>query len=258
MAESFFEIQPGASIGVACPEGVAPSVKAGELLPADKPLFSVVNIDGNKVILGPLKTGENSISIGCADGSVLPVRVAIAEVKKEDLPEKAPPLTPDKIAYPLWLWLAIVFGLLAIIGSYVGWFIWKKREIKKKFVPPPPPERTPEQKLEDFLSRARKEKASERDDFPSVKRLYSEGYELLRGFLEVKVGFKAPEATTKEFVGELKTALLTSQLKVPSAFAGQVESLMFQSDQVRFASETPPAENRQGFLNALEKVRTLS
>ena len=276
MADTVLEVVPGQSVTVDCPANSVPGVKAGQSLPsAEKPLFFVVSVDGNKVVLGPLKQGENPVEVDCGGGTSLALKVHVAEMKKEDLPEKAPLLNPEVLHYPFWLVVSVVGAFLLIVGSGAGFWFWKRRKHLQSKKASPLPQRNPEEKLQDLVKRAQKENWVSTSDPALIRRLYVEGYEVLRGFLEYRIEFKVPEATTKEFVGELKTAIARYHAaplpvtkpgappprprpKIGPAFAGQVEALMFQADQVRFASEEPPPDSRQGFIKGLEKVLTLS
>ncbi|MBS1985142.1 MAG: hypothetical protein JST16_13310 [Bdellovibrionales bacterium] len=236
---------------VSCASGAAPALKVGDKFPADKAQFIVVRVEGAKVTLGPLLTGDLNSSFNCADGSTQAVTVSVIGFKKEDLPNREASLAPEKLAYPLWLWLVPVAVFLASWLSFkiYDWTYGAKKRKKAAAKRPTPPAKSPDERFDEFLNRAEKERWTEKDASEDVKRLYVEGYERLRAYIEFKFVFRVPEATTKEFLGEFKAHQPAGDLP------GTVEALMLQADQVRFAGEVPPREVRAAFVKNLRQVR---
>jgi hypothetical protein len=251
------DVKAGDTLAFTCPTGTEPAVKAGDLVPTkEDPAFFVLHVEGQNLTLGPMKPGEVT-SLGLCTGTETRT-LRVEATSQEEVPKfTAPPLPPGVFEYPLWLWivLALIIALLAAAGLY-AWRWYHKRSASRR---PALPLRTvpPDEAFEIFLRLVRDQKMAENADKAASKKLYGEGSEKLRGFLQLRLRFEAPGATSREFVSELKSALLVAQREgrsLPPHFGQIVESLLTQADQVNFAGETPPTENRVAFAKALEKV----
>lgn len=253
-----YEVQPGELAAISCPDGSAPKLADGALVndAAGAPAAVVVRTEDTKVWVGPLRSGEATLAFDCA-GTTANFKIRTMAVDPQSLPPPAPALPPFSFSW-LGYVLAAVFAIALIAGWVTMFLMWRRR----KRVPPKPPviPKTPREKFTAYLADAAK--GASVDDPAAVKRLYSEGYELVRASLESSLKFAVPEATTKEFVGELKGAVHRwngthtdpTRKRFDAALVGTVESLLLQSDQVRFAGETPAADLRQAFVKNLQKV----
>lgn len=247
------DVVPGSAARVECPAGSAPLEAVGRKLPDDKaPWAVVVRAEENALWIGPVKPGEPPVlEVPCGKDQSVAVKLRLVEVKPEDLPEHVAPLAPSNLSYPLWLLLIVA----AFFAATLGGALWIRRRHAHTFSPPKlPPTRTatPTEKLDELIRTAHKEAWT--DPGSPARRLYAESYDVLRLYLESKLGFRAQEATTKEFLGELRAALL-GKGGTTLQTAGLVESLLNQADQVRFAGENPASEMRVAFLKGVETVR---
>ncbi len=247
------DVVPGSAVRVECPAGSAPLEAVGRKLPDDKAPWAVVmRADEHAVWLGPLKQGESpALDVPCGKDASVAVKLKLVEVKAEDLPEHVPALAPTDLGYPLWLLLLVAFFFVSTLAAA----FWIRRRHGHTFSPPKiPPTRvaTPTEKFDELIRTAHKDAWT--DPKSPARRLYAESYDVLRLYLESKLGFRAQEATTKEFLGELRAALL-GKGGTTLQTAGLVESLLTQADQVRFAGENPASDARTAFLKGLETVR---
>jgi hypothetical protein len=250
------EIKPGDLIELSCPAGSTPQVAVGSTLPlevADKDRsLVVVAVNGNKATLGPLKAGEFHVALPCTNSQTSELDYKITALDPQHLPDKAPPLGPVALAYPLWLWIALGIIFMAIAMS--AFVIW--RRLRKKFAPPPSARNEPtiaaDEIFYNFLRQAESNKLTEKSDPVSTQNLFGKGNESLRAYLEYKLGFRASWATTVEFLGTLKVVLMRSgSLK---NLAQPVETLLHQADVVRFSNDNPSVETRRNFLKGLKDV----
>jgi hypothetical protein len=126
-----------------------------------------------------------------------------------------------------WEWLWWMLGALALIAILTGLALFIFRRRKQVNTPPPIPAHIrARQKLDDALKLLSQPK-------PFVTAVS----DTLRGYLEERFSFHAPERTTEEFLHELKATQLLA--------AGQKESLshFLQScDLVKFAKYEPTEE----------------
>ena len=251
------ELQPGELAEGQCPVGSQPMVSVGDAIPAGaKPkdqLFIVMKLgDDGKIFLAPLKTGQFQFTLPCSGSSTARFDFELKTIKKEELPERSPPLGLIRFEYPLWMWLALVGGVVFIALSTWGIFALVKRRLAKpkKQVAQQAPKQSPEEAFAHFLRSA--PKLSEQDEPALVHELYSKGNDLLRPYLEQKLSFKASWATTGEFVGTLKTVALG--YPALSSATALTETLLAQADLVRFSKDMPPKEHRQQFARQLKEI----
>ncbi len=245
------EVKAGELIDVVCPEGKIPALVPGDKFPPDKPLFVVVSVQKDKIQLGPLRAGDHEIDIPCSEGSSSRLSYSLKALKKEELPPKSGGLSPYELTYPLWLWILILLIVALILGSLFAFFY--NRNKRRPRILPPAPQMSPQQKLENFIQEAGKSKVYESDDPKSILIFYQQGYEALRRFLEDRFQLNTRFETTREFVGTLRAVAV--QWKLAPGTVDQVEALLVQSDDVRFAHAAPSAEIRKSYF---EKVKELA
>jgi hypothetical protein len=244
-------IKPGETGIAVCPSQISPTLQVGQTLPTT-PAGGVVIValDGTTILLGPLQAGQQELIVPCQpDGMSLTLEVAA--LKQEDLPQHAPSLPPVGLGWPLWVWIVLGFLVVSLISTfiYIGKKQIQKESAKSPVIPPP----SPEIRLQDHLRWAETAIFSETTE--SARTLYVRGYELTRAVLSARYEFQAPEATSPEFIGHFKSAMLRKGLHSQVNAAGAVvESIFSQADQVRFANENPPSESRKTFVSLLEKV----
>lgn len=244
------EVKPGEFLTVFCPEGQRAQVEVGQKIPATQPAVTVIRVDENKILLGPLRAGKFSLEVPCADSSLAKVEYELKALKKEEAPKKEPLLAPFALGYPLWLWLALALLVAALVA---GIFYFRRRARKKQVrILPPAPQMSPREKLQNFLQEVSKGKVYESDDEASILVFYQQGYESLRRFLEERLELKTRFETTREFIGTLRAA--APQWKIAKGTVDEIEGLLTQSDDVRFAHAKPAAENRKYFFDKMQDI----
>jgi hypothetical protein len=93
-----------------------------------------------------------------------------------------------------WLWLWIGLGLLVVaVAGFLLWRYWQKRRTHILLVPPVPAHVRAKRKLEEALALL-----SQPKPFCTVVS------DTIRGYLEERFEFRAPERTTEEFLHELR------------------------------------------------------
>ncbi|RMF53457.1 MAG: hypothetical protein D6746_15535 [Bacteroidetes bacterium] len=147
---------------------------------------------------------------------------------------------------PVWPWYLLGSVLLALLALFV--YVRRRPHEVPPVVPArPEPVRSP---YEEAQRRLRRLEAL----WPVVgedgKAFYVELADVLRTYLERRLGVRALEETTRELVEELREAVVRGPLapEVPDAVA----AVLTLADLVKFADARPPAEQGR---DALERVR---
>ena len=141
-----------------------------------------------------------------------------------DIKEIAPPVELPGI--PPWVYVAIALAVLALAAG--AFYFWKRRRRSKEEASPPvPPHERAYEALEQLL----------REDFLAkgkVKLFYVRLSNILRHYIEDRFGLQAPERTTEEFLGDLRTG---------DDFSPEQRSLLRlfleHCDLVKFAKHAP-------------------
>jgi len=248
------KVTPGSMVELECPESSLPLVKVGESYPleAKEKQYSIIFIKDRLVGIGPQSAGDYEIRIKCSNGTEQSQSISLVALNQNELPEKEPPVNPFGLAFPMWFWIAILLAILFIAGGV--WAVLRK--ISKKQAQPKKEtedaEATGQELLENYFRVMERGKWTSKEDPQAISELYSKGQEYLRAFLEYRLRFKASWATSHEFLGALKSAVLSFPSLHEISF--QVEGLLNQADLVRFSKDTPPAEARENFIKNLYKI----
>jgi hypothetical protein len=137
-----------------------------------------------------------------------------------------------------WEWLWVPAALAVIVGLFLLWRWWQKREVQIAFVPPVPAHIRAKQKLEEALALISQPK-------PFVIAVS----DAARAYLEERFQFRAPERTTEEFLRELGgTDLLAGEQK--ESLGGFLESC----DLVKFAKYEPGEPELRGLHHSAVKL----
>lgn len=122
-----------------------------------------------------------------------------------------------------WSWLLWSLGALLAAALIAGLVFWLRRARQTPPPPPVPPHVRARQRLEAAL-----------DLLAEPKPFVIEVSDTLRGYLEERFNFRAPERTTEEFLRELQTtALLNDAQKLSLA------DFLQRCDLVKFARYEP-------------------
>ncbi len=249
-------IKSGELIEASCPENSTPELRVGEFIPrGSEALVVVTKIKGGQIWLGPLKAGPLALDLPCTNNTKINIDTEIVGLKKEELPPEAPPLPLLNYTYsPYFLWGAIFFVLL--VGLLSAFFVrraWIKRKLrllskKDTAVKIPPPEA-----LQLFLQECARRPPRDTDDMGSIDAFYTQANERLRSFLEWRLSFSAPWATTIEFLGEIR-ARLNSVGPEGAELSRQVEQLLVSADTIRFSKIQASAESRTKHLDQMKYI----
>jgi hypothetical protein len=123
-----------------------------------------------------------------------------------------------------WAWVAWIAGLLVAAAlAYWAWRWWQKRKVQLAMVPVIPAHVRAKQKLQEALALI----GQPREFCIAVS-------DTVRGYLEERFTFHAPERTTEEFLYELReTNLLTAEQK------DSLGEFLQRCDLVKFAKYEP-------------------
>jgi len=142
----------------------------------------------------------------------------------------AAPLTFQEAPKPLieipnfWLWVIWITAILALcVGAWLVWRYWRKKAAAVAAVPPVPPHVRARRALEAALSLL---------SDPKAFSIVVSG--AMRGYLEERFEFHAPDRTTEEFLYELQgTNLLTTEQKL------SLGDFLANCDLIKFAKYEP-------------------
>jgi hypothetical protein len=132
-----------------------------------------------------------------------------------------------------WLWWVLAVVLIAV----AAWFFWRKLRMKKT----PPKSQVvipPHRKAKDQLRMA-SELMSDPYKFCSLVS------DVLRAYVEERFQLKAPERTTEEFMGELR-----SSTKLRPDHKSLLEDFLVRCDLVKFARFEPTVPELEALLDS--------
>ena len=140
---------------------------------------------------------------------------------------------PEKYPRGLRYWIGVAVIALILIALVIGFILWMKRRKQGKSIfsfsaPPLPPH---EKALTDFAAL----KASQLINQGKFKEYYSLLSEILREYLENRIGVKALELSTSETMQNLYEC----QFTLSEDLLANVKEIMTRSDLVKFAKLIP-------------------
>jgi hypothetical protein len=144
-----------------------------------------------------------------------------------------------------WSWLWIVLVVLVVIGLIVGFIWWfrQRPQIKEETVGPV---YTVWDKAYARLEHLRLKKLIER---AYLKPFYSELCDIVRHYLEERFLFKAPEMTTEEFLGSVKTSGILNE-----AQKELLKEFLFACDMVKFAKHESNMSEAQRMFDLAKQL----
>ena len=156
-----------------------------------------------------------------------PSALAAAHTGTNALRDIKPPVEiPSGWAWVLWGLLALAIAALA----FWAWRYWQKRRAQARIIPAVPPHLRAKQKLREALALL----GQPREFCILVS-------DTIRGYLEERFDFRAPERTTEEFLHELRgTPLLTPDQK------DSLGVFLQRCDLVKFAKYEPSPPELEG------------
>ncbi|RMH68193.1 MAG: hypothetical protein D6685_02580 [Bacteroidetes bacterium] len=150
---------------------------------------------------------------------------------------------------PLWPWVLLALGLL--IGAALLWAYLRRRRRAgpPAEVQPPEPEVSP---YEEAMDRLRRLETWDLADEAAVKPFYVELSDVLRRYLERRLGVAALEMTTRELVERLRREAVRSE--VPDEVAALVKRVLDVADLAKFADVHPPPAEGFRAVSATHQV----
>jgi len=157
----------------------------------------------------------------------------------------APPLNFHEALKPLiaipnvWLWVMWIAAILALGAlAWLAWRYWRKKAAAAAAVPPVPPHVRARHALEAALSLL---------SDPKAFSIAVSG--AIRGYLEERFNFHAPDRTTEEFLREMQTTnLLTTEQKLSLA------DFLANCDLIKFAKYEPTETELRALHSAALKL----
>lgn len=231
----FPPIAAGEFLIVQCPDNSLPTVKAGDYLPKEQPLFYVAKIESSTVHLGPLAAGKIKGQLKCTNDNQVEIKAEI-QVNPNSAKKLQPPLGIIDFAYPLWVFLAIAAAISIPILTYITLKICKKLRQKYRLLKNADVKTlSPDQKLKQSLS---KMKTTSLDSNPQIiKALYNECNDHLRLFIEERLHLSSPFATSNEFMAKIKYKIKSDNLRLSEETLTALHSYFSQSDEIRFSKK---------------------
>jgi hypothetical protein len=246
-----------------CPTGTQPIYTAGTFYPNEKEAtLYILEVKGNHYVLGPIQAGKfEGIDLCGSSPSPGALNYELMLPPQSQMPKPIPPAPPMNVGFP-WAWLLmIVLILLAIasvlLGSVYFWRLHQKKKLaqpkKKKIV------LTPEEQLKAWVQQQRDDPKRYEEDLALQKDIFDQGWHRLRKYLEQRFQVQAPGATSREFPGELKAALIVwkqrnPQDRVPENLVPRVETLISQSQAAVYSQTRFDAAVVKSFI---EQIRSL-
>jgi hypothetical protein len=157
----------------------------------------------------------------------------------------AAPLTFQEALKPLieipnfWLWVIWVAAMLALgAGAWLAWRYWGRKAAAVRAAPPVPPHVRARRALEAALALL---------SDPKAFSIAVSG--AIRGYLEERFDFHAPDRTTEEFLLELQgTSLLTTEQKL------SLGDFLVNCDLIKFAKYEPTETELRALHDAALKL----
>jgi len=185
-------------------------------------------IPQQKIVLG------NKVFL--TDSMNVKVNAIAIDTTKQKLYDIKPIINVDKGPAKWWKYILMGLLLLAILGSLVYWFLWRKKPLtaEEEIAMLPPYERA---KLAlQKLDKANYLKTGE------IKSYYSELTQIVRKYLDEKVYDHSLESTTRELVSRLQLLKDANKIDLDKASIANIEMILKRADLVKFAKSKPDNE----------------
>ena len=213
----------------------------------DSVVYSVTTFALDTAYVAPLRVrftaAEDTFSVASA-GLILPV-TSLVPPEATDVRDLAPLVAFPR---PWWPYLLLALAVLLFLG--VLFYVLRRRNQAPPALPPPPPE--PEISPYDVARERLRalEAGAHLDDAEAVKPFFVELSDILRSYLEHRIGVPALERTTSELLRELEGR--TVRYKLPGPAPARLREILQLADLAKFAKLTPPPAEG---LAALDETR---
>ena len=221
-------------------EAVEPGVRI------DSVVYGVTTFALDSAVLPPLRVGfEGGAREAMTPAVVLPV-ISLVSQEASGIRDLADPV---EFGTPRWPYVLLGLGVL-ILASLIWYFFIRKRPPEVVVQTPADPERPPHKIA---LARLRALETAPITTREQIEAYYVELSDIVRTYLEHRLGILALESTTPEICH----ALLSNDLghTMPSGIHTQVDRILSLADLVKFADFSPqPAQGQQARLESVDVV----
>src|SRR5690554_125311 len=155
---------------------------------------------------------------------------------KQGLYDIKPIIKVEKTSGGWWKTLALIIGILIVVGALLYWFIWRKKPLTEEeeiaLLPPYERAKLALKKLDEsnYLENA------------ELKEYYSELTLAIRRYIDEKVYDRALESTTDELISRLNLLKEGNQIDLSTETLKNLESIFKRADLVKFAKSAPDIE----------------
>ena len=185
-------------------------------------------IPRQKIIIGTKEYFTDSLRVEVNNILVDSTKQALYDIK--------PFIEVAKSSSDWWKTALIIIAILAVIGSLMYWFIWRKKPLTEEeeiaLLPPYERAKMALKKLDesDYLQQA------------ELKDYYSELTFIIRRYLDEKVYDRALESTTDELIFRLNLLKDGNQIELSKGDIRNIETILKRADLVKFAKSAPDVE----------------
>lgn len=154
-------------------------------------------------------------------------------------------------------WLAILVTLLQLLLlAVLLYYIFRRRPAPVAVPPPAPLPPPPVSPYDEALRRLRALEAAPLGAPEAAKAYFVELSDVVRTYLEARLGVAALEESTRELLDELERP--TVRYRLPGAAPGRLRTLLGLADLVKFADYAPPtAEARAALDEARQTINSI-
>ncbi len=188
--------------------------------------------------------GEDTFSV-----ATTPQVITVASLVPPDASDIRPLAPLAEFPRPLWPWFLLALAAIALV-LLLRYYLRERRNRPAEVVEVPPPPPIPP--YEDAQQRFRALEQMDPTDPAQTKPFYIELADVLRTYLEKRVGVPALERTTRELVRELKQYARRGD--IPEDTPTQLSAVLSLADLVKFADMKPPSKQHE---HALAESRAL-
>ncbi len=223
---------------------------AGPIRRLDSVVYEVTTFALDTARVPPLPVGftvdEDTFSVAS-----LPLLLPVTSLVPPDAQgiRDLAPLVP----FPRPLWPYVLLGL-ALLVLAVALFLYLRERRRRPEPEALPPEASPAPSTyEAALARLRAlEATADLDDPEQAKPFYVELSDVLRTYLEQRLGVPALERTTRELLQELEQR--TVRYRLPGPAPGRIRQVLELADLAKFAEFRPPTEAGRDALAETRKT----
>ncbi len=243
-------LKPGESQIFSCPDNAKHGVTQAQLYPKAEPSVWIVPKTPQELIISPLRYGTHQIEVLCTPGTSqkIVINLMANESAKQIPPD--PPLGLLQPQIPIGFFVLWFLALLAI--SFLSLRLYRNFTKDKNsdgsqtniYVDPEADYKAWLRLLSDLRLNSQDRSKMTQEISPRFRK-----------FLEYKLQFAADWATTPEFLGALKSALIGQNLE--DSFYHDLERGLYQLDAIRFSKQKVEDQEFESILQNFSKLTQL-